>query len=83
MADNNDEEKETEPEKDTETVEQSDSEQVKKQVDPDMLKKGIALGTLALGLYTMDKLLAEEKTVMLANRETIKVRKGFLDEFFE
>ena len=63
----------------------SEQEEVeeKKDDDPDKLRKAIALGTIAVSIYTLDRLLADEQVITLSNNQTIKVRKGFLDEFFD
>jgi hypothetical protein len=70
-------EKKDEQEKDEEEKAEEDKEK------DERIKRAIALGTLVMGVYTMDKLLAEEKTIYLPDNKYIKIKKGFLDEFFE
>ncbi|UCH89597.1 MAG: hypothetical protein JSV49_02820 [Thermoplasmata archaeon] len=77
-------ENQVEPEEtDAEPTEKSSDEKKLIAGEDERLKKGIALGALALGLYYMDRLLAEERTVETTEGEQITIRKGILEEFFE
>ena len=53
------------------------------ELNEDLVKKGIGLGGLVLGLYMMDRLLGEEKIIYISEDRHIKVKKGFLEEFLE
>ena len=59
-------------------------EEVKRiELNEELVKKGIGLGGLVLGLYMMDRLLGEEKIIYISEDRHIKIKKGFLEEFLE
>jgi hypothetical protein len=53
------------------------------QLDPDIVAKGIAMGTFLAGVYFLDKLMGEEKYVKDENDQWILMKKGILDELLE
>jgi hypothetical protein len=78
-----DDDSESTSSKNTEKEEKSSELKRKLEGESDPVKKGIALGTLAVGVYALDRILAEEKTYVLKNNQQIKVKKGFLDDLLE
>ena len=53
------------------------------QLDPDIVTKGIAMGTFLAGVYFLDKLMGDEKYVKDENDQWILMKKGILDDLFE
>lgn len=72
-----------ETEENTDETESTRAEEMESdEVKSERLKRGVSLGALVVGIYTLDRLLGEEKVVTLKDNRQIKVRKGFLDDFF-
>jgi hypothetical protein len=76
LTDKPDENKDTENDKTTDSA-------PKPKLESDLIKKGVGLGAIVLGVYMLDRLLGEEKTVLLRDNTQMKIRKGFLEEFLE
>jgi hypothetical protein len=83
MSETVDDESESTSSDNSDKKEKSSELKRKLEGESDPVKKGIAIGTLAVGVYALDRILAEEKTYVLKNNQQIKVKKGFLDDLLE